>query len=385
MLQMTILLVEDNKTNIKDFEEFAKEFSDENPTVSFQHIICENEEKAYEELKLHNFNAAIIDLDLHKDKDAGIRIVDKIHDNYRIPMIVFSGNANRTDDKNFVLKSITKGHSTYGDLIQELYSFNKTGIMNILGRTGQLEKLIDQVFWNNLHPKMPQLQKYAQEHDIEKDLLRYIVSHFSEVLEDGVRHFFPEEMFIYPPISLEIKTGAILKSNSSNEYFIVMSPPCDIQQGCDRFVLASISEISSLEEVKKKYKQIDDALLELSKYHKITPDDKINKGTTKELENNIKGAKNNVLSKINAFIDKPSNRYHYLSSNDIFGDSIIDFHEIITIPRTMVASSFSKKMSITPPFLKDIQSRFSSYYARQGSPDFDTSKIIDKYKAELFS
>lgn len=36
-------------------------------------------------------------------------------------------------------------------------------------------------------------------------------------------------------------------------------------------------------------------------------------------------------------------------------------------------------MSITWPFFKDIQSRFSSYYARQGAPDFNKKALQDSY------
>lgn len=384
-IEMNILLVEDHPTNITDFKAFCNEFIDDHSDVPLNYTICDDEKKAYELLEEKSFNAAIIDLDLNDDPDAGIRIVDKIHDNYRIPMIVFSGNASRTKDKKYVLKSITKGNETYGYLIDELYSFNRTGVMKILGKTGQLEKLIDEVFWNNLHPKMPQLQKYASKVDIEQDLLRYIISHFSEVLEDGVKYFFPEEMYICPPISDRIQTGSIIKNNSSDEYFIVMSPPCDIQQGCDRFVLASILILSEHQEVVDKYKAIKIAESQLESYYNDTAKEYQSKKAINPLTGNIKSAKNNVLNQINSFINTPSNRYHYISSNTNFEDSIIDFHEVISIPRTMISSEFTKVMSITAPFLKDIQARFSSYYARQGSPDFDASKIMDKYKEELFA
>jgi CheY-like chemotaxis protein len=382
-VEMNILFVEDDETNISDFEDFYSLFKDENSSNDLNSLVCRTEDEAYTALKTENFNAAIIDLNLNNDPEAGIRILDKIHNNYRIPMIVFSGNANRTEGKQYVLKSINKASATYEELIKELYSFNRTGIMKILGKTGQLEKLIDHVFWNNLHPKMPKLQTYAEERDIEKDLLRFIISHFNEILEDGVRYFFPEEMFICPPISNEIKTGSIIKNKSSNDFFIVMSPPCDIQQGCDKFVLASIFEIDSLKEIIDKYDAITSAEDELKQYFEITPEDERKSKEITNLEGKVKSAKKNVLHKINGYIDSPSHRYHYVSSNSNFGNSIIDFHDVRTYPRTVIASDFKKVMSITPPFLKDIQSRFSSYYARQGSPDFDASKIMDEYKSKL--
>ena len=40
-------------------------------------------------------------------------------------------------------------------------------------------------------------------------------------------------------------------------------------------------------------------------------------------------------------------------------------------------------MTISTPFMKDIQAKFSSYYARQGSPDFDFKYMTDKYSDEF--
>ena len=35
------------------------------------------------------------------------------------------------------------------------------------------------------------------------------------------------------------------------------------------------------------------------------------------------------------------------------------------------------KIPISPPFVKDIVARFSSYYARQGQPNIDFNKLMN--------
>jgi CheY-like chemotaxis protein len=383
-VELNILFVEDDESNIEDFKNFCKEFIDDNKNVELEFTICKDEKETYQALTFNSFNAAIIDLNLNKDTEAGIRIIDKIHSNHRIPMIVFSGNANRTATKQYVLKSISKGKETYGVLIDELHKFNRTGIMNILGKTGHLEELIDKVFWENLHPKMSKFQEYAKDNDIEKDLLRYIINHFNEFLEDGVKYVFPEEMYICPPINPEITTGSIIENKESHQFYIVMSPSCDIQQGCDKFIVAKIIQIESLPEIIKKYEKVDEAEKKLKEYNDTTLEGDRKVKETNQLIGNVKSAKNNVLGLIKGFIDTPSNKFHFLYANKNFDNSIIDFHDLETIKKADI-SGYRKVMSITSPFLKDIQSRFASYYARQGSPDFDFSPIIEEYRSKLFS
>lgn len=375
---MHILIVEDDDQNIADFKEHAEIFDDEKVTYKSSKNVAE----ALLALSEESFNGVIIDLDLEGDSDAGFLILDEIHAKYRLPMIVFSGNATRAKGKKYVLKSALKGSLTYTDILNEFYSFNGTGIMNILGKTGQLEQLIDRIFWENLYPKMNQWKKYAQEEDIEKHLLRYTISHFQEILEDGVKYFFPEEMYINPPINEEIGTGSILKKMTSEDFFIVMSPACDIQQGCDRLILLRITKIKACKEVIDKLEMIDLEKERFIDYVTKTPKEDQTKKEKSELSGKIKSAKNDVKNTVTGFINSPSTRYHYISTNENFSNSIIDFHDITTVMRENL-TEYKKIMSITAPYLKDIQSRFSSYYGRQGSPDFDVSKIIEKCKEDL--
>jgi CheY-like chemotaxis protein len=384
-MKMNVLLVEDDPEHISDFEAHRELFS-EKKVIDIQHVSCTTDKDAYAALEANNFDAAIIDLNLHGKEDAGLRVVETIHDKYRIPMIVFSGNAYKTEGKKYVFKSINKGRMSYSNVLEELYNIKKTGIMKILGKTGLLESLIDRIFWDNINPQMHRWLEYAQNEDTEQHLLRYTISHFQEILRDGVKYFYPEEMYISPPINEEISTGSIVFEVESENYFVVMSPACDIQSGCDKLVLAKVIEIKEL--VADKISGYEDKKASVEAFEAKTTNDERKVNPTKKeylaLKNQCGQAKNELKDQIKSYIDNPPNRLHFLSSNSIFMNSIIDFQDIKSVAKErMTATNYKKVLSISLPFLKDIQSRFSSYYARQGSPDFDTSKILEKCNEKL--
>ena len=54
---------------------------------------------------------------------------------------------------------------------------------------------------------------------------------------------------------------------------------------------------------------------------------------------------------------------------------IIDFQDINRINSGQL-DGYDRVASIDGPFLKDIISRFTSYYARQGSPDLDEDLVL---------
>ncbi len=64
--------------------------------------------------------------------------------------------------------------------------------------------------------------------------------------------------------------------------------------------------------------------------------------------------------------------YHFLPKIECFEGGIVNFRKINSIS----VSDFNdiyifEGITVSPAFIKDISSRFSVYYARQGQPDFN--------------
>ena len=84
-------------------------------------------------------------------------------------------------------------------------------------------------------------------------------------------------------------------------------------------------------------------------------------GKTKEKQGILKSLRNNRTP-----------YFHYLPETNVFRGGVINFRHIETVELEKYNDIFDDPLvQISSAFTKDIVARFSSYYARQGQPDFD--------------
>jgi len=77
-------------------------------------------------------------------------------------------------------------------------------------------------------------------------------------------------------------------------------------------------------------------------------------------------------------------RYHYLPKSQKLASGFIDFQDKLTVASSSVDEGIKNKSllriaTVANPFLKDIISRYSSYYSRQGAPDFNVEELYSSY------
>ena len=71
---------------------------------------------------------------------------------------------------------------------------------------------------------------------------------------------------------------------------------------------------------------------------------------------------------------------HWLPPTKFFEGGVVNFRKLKTLHKKDFKEQFEKPyIQISPPFVKDIVSRFSAYYARQGQPDIDNKVFVDSY------
>ena len=245
-----------------------------------------------------------------------------------------------------------KGVVGYDELLNNLLEVYKTGITKILGGRGHIEQAMQRVFWNNIIPQLNTWKSHAKEgKQTEKALLRFTINHLMELLEEDGEFCFTEEMFIAPPVSSGVKTGSIVKRKDIEQYYIILSPACDLairQCGTcntDRYLLCKIEDF---EEIKN---------------HVLS-------GTSGQKE------RVNRLSRLLA--NNLNNYYHWLPKGHEFPGGIINLRNCMAITKDDFNASFdSPKIQVSKHFIKDIVSRYSAYYARQGQPDFDCKNIAN--------
>jgi hypothetical protein len=378
MNDIDVLILEDSEKDFVDIHETnINVFNSQERSFKFSYK--ENRAKTIHEARTllssnKNFSAAILDLNLSENNlidEKGNEIVKEIYQKYRIPIFIYSKNLSLLDEElvpevNVFLKRYSKADKSFFEILEEIEDLVLTGFIDILGKRGLIEEALNKIFWNHFSENIEFWKSLKKEKkEKEKILVRYISEHLKEHLElsdekSNFEHYLPEEVYIFPAIKSFIFTGSIVRKKEVHEFYLVLNPACDFANKKADFVLISKIDPSSslLSGIIKKYKKASDLLED--KEVKI----RISVNLEKLLSNNC------------------SPQYYYLPKSSNFEGGLIDFQRLNSFRKKQFENEFDVIGSITSSFMKDITAKFSFYYSRQGSPDFEIQKLIDKLTTE---
>ena len=279
-----------------------------------------------------SFDGAIIDLTLNGQIDGGDQVIDRIIESlYRVPIAIFTGTPIDRAEKH--IEVFIKADAEHDKIIEWLCDYYDTGLTRIMGGRGKFEEVLFQVFTRNLVPQIDKWISYgkADQDRTERALLRHTLNHLSHRLDDDSENCFPEEFYLSPPLTDDIRTGVIMTQREGSSRFVVMSPACDLairdngDFNTDRILIAGIDSAGSISSRRKR-----------------------------------------------SAIDNKIGYLHWLPRTEFFDGGFLNFRKLSTSePDDFGVSYEPASIQIAPSFLKDIVSRFSSYYARQGQPGID--------------
>jgi len=360
MADFKLMLVEDDDQDLKVCQDCINDFKKEQNCV-LDLVPCKSPEEAFKQLD-KSFDGAIVDLRLGDQSDAGMDVIRKIEEaNIRMPIIILTGTPDPVYDasKFSHISVLTKGNpgTGYNDLLNKLWAIHNTGLTRIMGGRGKIEETLSQVFRKNLMQKK-YLDKWVEYGKIdpnrtERALLRHALAHLIQLLDDDDDKYFPEEVYLAPPLTVNIQTGSIVKSKSDDTYYVVLNPVCDLvirnDGSCntDHYLLALIE---------------DEALI-------------VNKAITGISK---KDKRKKKLSEVSA------NNYtlynHWLPKTNFFAGGFVNFRKVQSVKKEEFTTQYDLyEVQVSPHFMKDITSRFSAYYARQGQPDIDKSFFLKSF------
>ncbi len=350
-----ILIIEDEPVQIQGYKDVIEQFNkkiQKSLNISIEPEICQDYQTGKSALETPFYDAAIIDLKLSNSNELeGKKLVEEVKGKIRIPIIIYSGSISQIDDieETVLLKKKLRTDSL-NDILNEIIEIYKTGITRMLRPSGEIDQILTDIFWNNLSGDL----SMWIEHNNPKTLLRYVFTHFQEYMEidtnGNFEEYHPAEIYLSPPIKSHVHTGDLLKFN--DEYYFVLTPACDI--------IFNYKFDSKGTEI--PFRKADHMVVAQAKdfdFNSLCADKNgnVNKG------------------KIKDFVTNQLFRYHYLPSfrgNDGF---IIDFQELSTI---QFDDAINIEATISSVFTKDIISRFSLYFARQGQPTFSQNQIVNE-------
>jgi hypothetical protein len=300
-------------------------------------VVCKDLDEAERNLD-NTYDGVIIDLKIGKDSEGGNKVSNNIVTSFfRIPIIIFTATPGNVADEFEYVEIYKKGEVEYSTIFEKFIEIYDTGMTKILGGRGEIERILGKVFQKNFLPQCNTWIKYGKKDPArtEKSILRHTLNHLLLLLdEDGL--FFPEEAYIYPPVLDQLYTGSIIKKKTETgekPSFVILTPACDLvirENGnfkTDRILLIEIDDLELYNEKGK-----------------------------------IEKRRNNSLELY----------LHWLPKTAEFKGGFLNFRKITAITTAEYNSSYEKPfIQIAPSFIKDIISRFSSFYARQGQPNID--------------
>ena len=387
MNNMKLILIEDHDQEVQSCKNAVEYFNKDNKKKKWciQLETHANIEDASKALESSYFDGAIIDMKLDDSGNEGNQALDVIRQHLkRIPVAIYTGTPDGADVTDIPLIGLfKKADTTYDELIYKFWDIYKTGLTKIMGGKGQIEQSLSQIFIKHLLPKIsPESTvseksnwvSYAEEDpdNTEKALLRYTLNHLIHELYKSSENCYPEEMYIHLPNleqdQVKVDTGCILQNKDNNKFYIVLSPACDLAEreggecNTDRALLV---EIQMLEEI-------------LSDDYFISNCHGGKKLKKRYLKSNPESPKEYLLKQQDNDLIKyqrnTKNLYYcWLPKTSCFNNgAVINFRRVSTYSQEELDESFnSPVIQVSSPFLKDIISRFSSYYARQGQPDIN--------------
>lgn len=354
--KFNILFVDDDKIQIKMYLDSIEVIQEEFPDIEFKPTIMHTFESGMSALYQSYFDAAIIDLKLSNDgSNEGNKIIREIKGNLRFPVVVYSGFPQDLDpdlgEDNCLFKRYKRTDKLFKDILLELITLHRTGITRVFGKKGLIDESLNKIFWNHIASTASNWIGDSTS-DMEKIVLRYTMSHLHEYLELDEKGNFEiyhnSEVYIMPPIKTSPFTGDVLLSKEG-KHFIILTPACDFAQGKAKQVAIAEIENLDMEQVKIAQSKLKSKDAEKNKIGKII----------------IEGLISN----------KSSARFHFLPPSHCFQGGFINFQKIQSIEYVQIIEDYTRMMSVSGRFVKDIISHFSHYYARQGQPDLNFEKL----------
>jgi len=348
-----LLIAEDDEQDLTTCRDSVERFQHEKKRP-IELVECRQASEAIEKLN-GSFDGAIIDLKLDQGGDEGNQVIKRIVDSYfRIPVAIMTGTPGNADPQFKYIGVFKKGETSYTEILELFFRIHDTGLTRIMGGRGILEQTLNEVFLTNLLPQQEAWMAYGQTDPLatEKALLRFTLNHLMYLLDDPGLKCYPEEAYIYPPHSADLNTGSITKRKSNGLLYAVLNPACDlVVRGNGDFKTDRILIV----EIEARQNIFDSLLSGIT-----------SQATKKKQLKTVLG---------NNYTDY----FHWLPRTDFFEGGFINFRKISTVTKDEFGSQYQVPfIQISPPFVKDIVARFSSYYARQGQPDIECSRIINE-------
>lgn len=338
------------------------------------------------------FDGAIIDLHLKNDEHdhiGGNEVIRKLEELApRIPLAIRSGmTAHRAEELRHVYcVDRVSDEGKFENLLTRFLNIRKTGLIDIISGSGEIEHRMNIIFHKVLMPRiedwiahLPQKEDNPEQtlstqspHDdtttceemsidnkMERAMLRMILDHLFTLLDEDNEKCFVEEFYIsdvgqFTPE--RVRLGSLWKKDQ--KIFVVLTPACDLvirSNGRCKTNRILIVEVDSLDT-------------------HCSPEVR----NSKKVEKRKKGIESLLKNTHTPYL-------HWIPPcHEIPEGGVVNFRGIVALELQVLQEEYQcLNIQISHRFIKDMISRMSSYYARQGQPDLDIEEHLCRYVHQL--
>lgn len=320
----------------------------------FELVYVTTVEEAKVKLATNRFSGAILDLRLSNTEAAqGNEIAKQIHRDFFMPIAVVTGVPTELDEEiqamsgeNTLIRVFNK-NGVIGLVFEFLLKVEQSGLPQIVGPGGEVNRMLSDIFWKHLGPVIAQRAGQPLNELDRKRILRHAVAHMIAALQSHEAgtwdKYLPAEVYIWPAICPNEMTGDIhaelAGGKETAQFWLLVTPSCDIAS-----------------------KDAPDAarhFLRILPFSAFPSDNKI-------------GNK----------VGKREVRYHVLPPAPGFNGGVADFGSIRTVAAKDVDAHFVRKGSLVEPFWREIVTRLGAWMARQGTPEFDRDPLMTEIRRQ---
>lgn len=336
-----LIILEDDKDWCELYKESIDDYNSEDTNVyTLECSVADNMNQFYELMFTNDYDVLIADINI-KDIMDGNTAIKKAVEKLRIPVFVVSGDVSKLESnekESCIYRIYQRDQIDLEDLFKEIADMFAENDYNILKLGGEIDNKINKIYRESINDANL-INTFRKQ---KNRLVRYITSRIADELRISDRYKHDEyktiEVVIMPGIGEKIYSGDIVEYNNAD--YVIMNPPCDIEQNKTDFYLLCKIVYEPLNEV-----------------------------FNKKTEENRKLALGN-------FVNNNKSRYHLIPPTYKYKGGVLDFQNIITVGINDLIAEH-KKATLAIEFMKDIRCRFSSYYARQGQPQLIVDEVYE--------
>lgn len=369
---MRLLIVDDAKTDLDSCRTSAKKW---NRTHSVESQIILIEKKTFQEAQEYfachescNVDGVILDLKLGRLPDAGQKLIDALDAMHRrVPIVVFTATQDPLSCP-YLLGKFTKSDTTYDAAFERFDAAQRIGLTKILGCDGIIDQQLKKIFDRVIMVRFDSWVKFSKgkEVDVERALSRSVVEHLHDVMDVESDKHAPDEFYVtkLDSPSKYVASGEILHSRDGKNFVVVISPACDLAlhpPACvPKSEVVQVCQLEALNAWETRMAGCVKKRMERIAKEQEWPEER----TRNEIQKEFASLRHKVLS------NQHSVYYHYFPSAVGFGDMLLNFRMIEKYTHKKLKGIYAQTgYKVSPYFFRDVQSRFSAYYGRQGQPE----------------